>query len=252
MSSITPIILSGGSGSRLWPSSRSLYPKQFLKLVSDNTMLQETLLRLKGVEEIKSSIIVANNEHRFLVAEQLKSCGEIANKIILEPLARNTAPAIALAAFALAKDGDDLMLVLPADHIIEDVSSFTSAIDLARKQCENGKLVTFGIVPEAAETGYGYIKSSVQVEKGVYGVDSFVEKPSLEVAKQYLADGNYSWNSGIFMFKASTYLSELKEFEPEIFDICEKALDNADCDLDFTRINEVDFEACISNLSITQ
>ena len=247
MLAITPVILSGGSGSRLWPSSRSLYPKQFLKLVSDNTMLQETVLRVQGIKGAKPVIVVANNEHRFLVAEQLTQCGVIPNKIILEPLARDTAPAIALAALALEAESDAIMLVLPADHIITDVSAFEEAIEIAKVQAEEGKLVTFGIVPNAPETGFGYVKASEEISAGVFEMDSFFEKPNATKAQEYVKDGSYSWNSGMFMFKASEYISALTEYEPEIVLSCKKALANAKTDLDFTRINEEAFEACPAN-----
>ena len=247
MLAITPVILSGGSGSRLWPSSRSLYPKQFLKLVTDNTMLQETALRVQEIKGAKPVIVVANNEHRFLVAEQLTQCGVIPNKIILEPVARDTAPAIALAALALEADPDAIMLVLPADHIITDVSAFEEAIEIAKVQAEEGKLVTFGIVPNAPETGFGYVKASEEISTGVFEMDSFFEKPNATKAQEYVKDGSYSWNSGMFMFKASEYISALTEYEPEIVLSCKKAFANAKTDLDFTRINEEAFETCSAN-----
>ena len=189
MSTITPVVLSGGSGSRLWPSSRSMYPKQFLKLVSENTMLQDTVLRLNDLEDIMPPVIVANNDHRFLVAEQLKALGIHAGSIILEPVPRNTAPAIALAALTLSQERDTIMLVLPSDHVIEDVASFKSSIELARTQCDNGKLVTFGIVPSGPETGYGYIKYGAELVNGVLEVAGFVEKPDRETAQGYLDQG---------------------------------------------------------------
>jgi len=247
MSTITPIILSGGSGSRLWPSSRSMYPKQFLKLVSENTMLQETVLRLEGLKDMMPPVIVANNDHRFLVAEQLKACGIESGKIILEPAPRNTAPAIALAALALLEDSDTTMLVLPADHIIDDVVSFKASVEMAKLQCDKGNLVTFGIVPRAPETGYGYIQSGKELADQVYKVARFVEKPDIDTAQSYIDEGSYSWNSGIFMFKASTYIAELEQHAPQIVDACRKALDLADSDLDFTRVDQVEFEKCISD-----
>lgn len=247
MSTITPVILSGGSGSRLWPSSRSMYPKQFLKLVSENTMLQETVLRLEGLKDMKPPVIVANNDHRFLVAEQLKTCGVEPGKIILEPAPRNTAPAIALAALAVMEDSDTIMLVLPADHIIDDVTSFKASIEMARAQCEDGNLVTFGIVPRGPETGYGYIQSGKELADRVYQVARFVEKPDLETAQSYIDEGSYSWNSGIFMFKASTYITELKQHAPQIIDVCRKALSSANADLDFMRVDQAEFEKCVSD-----
>jgi mannose-1-phosphate guanylyltransferase/mannose-6-phosphate isomerase len=247
MLSITPVVLSGGSGSRLWPSSRSLYPKQFLKLVSENTMLQETVLRLCGLPDLSAPIVVANNEHRFLVAEQLKACEVDAGSIILEPVGRNTAPAIALAAIALGAAEDTVMLVLPADHIVDDQDAFYAAIELGRIQAENGKLVTFGIVPSSPQTGYGYIHAGQEHEKGVFAVHSFVEKPDFSTAEGYLKDGSYSWNSGIFMFKPSVYLQELNSNQPEIVKACENALSAANDDLDFVRVDEASFQECPSD-----
>ncbi len=244
---ITPVILSGGSGSRLWPSSRSMYPKQFLKLVSDNTMLQETVLRLGGLANLSDPVVVANNEHRFLVAEQLSTCGLGHTKIILEPAARNTAPAIALAAMALGADPDTVMLVLPADHIIEDQDAFYNAIELGRSQAELGKLVTFGIVPSSPQTGYGYIHAGREGPSGVFEVNEFVEKPDSAKAKRYVEDGCYSWNSGIFMFRPSVYLDELKLNHPEIISVCEQSLSSASEDLDFIRVDESCFKECPSN-----
>ena len=218
-----------------------------MKLVTDNTMLQETALRVQGIKGVKPVIVVANNEHRFLVAEQLTQCGVIPNKIILEPVARDTAPAIALAALALEADPDAIMLVLPADHIITDVSAFEEAIEIAKVQAEEGKLVTFGIVPNAPETGFGYVKASEEISTGVFEMDSFFEKPNATKAQEYVKDGSYSWNSGMFMFKASEYISALTEYEPEIVLSCKKAFANAKTDLDFTRINEEAFETCSAN-----
>lgn len=247
MLTITPVILSGGSGSRLWPSSRSLYPKQFLKLVSDRTMLQETVLRVMQVEGAQPVIVVANHEHRFLVAEQLNSCGVGANKIILEPVARNTAPAIALAALALEDDPDAIILVLPADHVVSDGLAFQKAIELGRVQAEEGQLVTFGIVAKSPNTGFGYVEQGKQLSEGVFKVESFTEKPSRPKAQEYLDHGSYCWNSGMFMFKASKYIEALQEYEPEIVLACKNALSDASEDLDFTRVNEVAFNDCPSN-----
>jgi len=246
MSKITPVILSGGSGSRLWPSSRSLYPKQFLKLVSDQTMLQETVSRLNGLDGLSSPVVVANNEHRFLVAEQLKEIDINDSKIILEPTPKNTAPAIALA--ALSVEGEDVILVLPADHIIENIDGFHQAIKDAMPLCESGNLVTFSIVPSSPEIGYGYIKAGKSIGSAqAFEVAEFVEKPSLEIAKQYLENGQYSWNSGMFMFKASVFLSELKEFEAEMVKLCESSIRKASSDIDFIRVDETEFGKCMSN-----
>jgi len=240
-------VLSGGSGSRMWPSSRSMYPKQFLRLVTENTMLQETVLRLSNIANVKAPIVVSNEDHRFLVAEQLSGCGVQASRIILEPVARNTAPAIALAALTLADQTEDaVMLVLPADHIIENVESFSLVISKGLTACENGKLVTFGVVPNAPETGYGYIKTSQESMPGVFLVDEFVEKPSIALAEEYVQDPSYSWNSGMFMFKASIYLEELGKQCPEILSACKSAIEAADEDMDFTRVDRSSFSACES------
>ena len=249
MSSIVPVILSGGSGSRLWPSSRSLYPKQFLKLVTDNTMLQETVLRLSGIDGLSAPVVVANNDHRFLVAEQLRECDVEAGKIILEPVPKNTAPAIALAALALEAEErtSDVMLVLPADHIIQDVSAFHAAIALGQKQCDEGRMVTFGIVPRAPETGYGYIKAGDPLDEGVAKVAAFVEKPDLATAQTYIDQGGYSWNSGIFMFTVDTYIKELERLEPELLSACKAALEAASNDLDFIRVDADIFSKSPSN-----
>ncbi|WP_434356172.1 mannose-1-phosphate guanylyltransferase/mannose-6-phosphate isomerase [Parasalinivibrio latis] len=249
MTNILPVIMAGGSGSRLWPMSRTHYPKQFLSLNSESTMLQETLRRLSGIEHLPASII-CNEEHRFLVAEQLRSDNLPFNNIILEPCGRNTAPAIALAALsATLQNTDPVLLVLAADHLIKDVSNFTSSVSQAKSLADLGKLVTFGIVPTAPETGYGYIRrgnavEGVREEFDAYVVDSFVEKPNLETAEEYLAMGNYYWNSGMFMFKASRYLEELKKFRPDILSAVEQALSSSSKDLYFTRLGEKAFSEC--------
>jgi len=243
---ILPVIMSGGSGSRLWPLSRALHPKQFLPLINDNTLLQETINRLD--ENCLEPIIICNNEHRFIVAEQLRENNTKASNIILEPMGRNTAPAIALAALSAIENGNDpLLLVLAADHVITDVNAFQKSIVSASAFAEQDKLVTFGIVPTQAETGYGYIKQGAiqthQEEKG-YTVASFVEKPNLATAEKYLASGEYLWNSGMFMFKASRYLEELAKYSPEILAVCKEAFSNKNHDLDFTRISGEVFEKC--------
>lgn len=241
---ILPVILSGGSGTRLWPYSRSLYPKQFLPLVSELTMLQETVDRLMQFGDavaIDKPLVICNEDHRFMVAEQLRTINSGSTDILLEPFGRNTAPAIALAAL---NHPDALMLVLPADHIIGDVNAFQKAVELAQEQALKNKLATFGIVPTAPETGYGYVKAGVMTEKGVHAVDQFVEKPDLETAENYLASGNFLWNSGMFMFKAARYLEELRKFNPAMIDACEKALVGVSRDLDFTRIDADAFKAC--------
>lgn len=237
---ITPVIMAGGSGTRLWPLSRAGYPKQFLALNGDKTMLQQTVERLKDLP-ISESITICNEEHRFFVAEQLRAIDAL-GKIILEPVGRNTAPVIALAALA-EKENDPLLLILAADHVIADQTAFTDAVMKAVPLAEAGKLVTFGILPTEPHTGYGYIKTSVSVADA-YEVSSFKEKPDADTAAQYVADGRYYWNSGMFLFKASTVLAELKAHRPDIFDACERAMKDVSSDLDFIRIDGDAFEAC--------
>lgn len=242
---LIPVIMAGGSGSRLWPLSRTMYPKQFLNIVGENTMLQDTLLRLAELES-SDPIIICNNEHRFLVAEQLRDI-DYAGEIILEPFGRNTAPAITLAALqALEKDKESTLLVLAADHVIQDTSGFCESIKSAISLAENNELVTFGIVPDKPETGFGYIKAGAKLSAG-FKVDKFVEKPSYDVAKSYVDSGEYFWNSGMFLFKASVFLEELEKYNPEILDVCKKCIGNARKDLDFLRISQDDFESCPSD-----
>jgi len=244
---ILPVIMSGGSGSRLWPLSRALHPKQFLALLDEKTLLQETINRLDAASCL-DPLIICNEEHRFIVAEQLRANGTGSSDIILEPMGKNTAPAITLAALAaIAKDEDPLLLVLAADHVIKDVKAFQNAVVNATAFAEEGKLVTFGIVPTQPETGYGYIKQgSKQEQSGAIGfaVDSFVEKPDLATAQSYLDSGDYLWNSGMFMFKASRYLEELAKFSPEMLAVCTKAYESKSQDLDFTRISAEIFSQC--------
>ncbi|EKO3614762.1 mannose-1-phosphate guanylyltransferase/mannose-6-phosphate isomerase [Vibrio metschnikovii] len=241
---LLPVIMAGGSGSRLWPLSRSLYPKQFISLASDKTMLQETLLRLEGIEH-EAPLLICNQEHRFIVAEQLRQQGLQHGGIILEPVGRNTAPAIALAALQAIKGGEDpLLLVLAADHVIQQSFAFTQAVKAAIIPAEQGMLVTFGIVPTAPETGYGYIKQGESVGESAYRVAQFIEKPNLDTAEQYLSSGEYYWNSGMFLFKASRYLAELKAHRPDILKACELAIQGARADLDFIRVAEDQFSAC--------
>ncbi|KDX34018.1 mannose-1-phosphate guanylyltransferase/mannose-6-phosphate isomerase [Escherichia coli] len=241
---IIPIIMAGGSGTRLWPLSRSLYPKQFLSLINENSLLQETLKRLDGLNCLPP-VIVSNNEHRFIVAEQLRQFGVDDFQIILEPVGRNPAPAVALAALkSLELHGDHHMLVLAADHAIQDIEAFHAAVLAAEQESVDNKLVTFGIVPTKPETGYGYIKKGEQVKNSVFKVNSFVEKPDLETAKNYLEQKCYLWNSGMFMFKASVYLDELKKFRPDILAACKESLSSASTDLDFIRLNSDVFAEC--------
>ncbi len=238
---ILPVILSGGSGTRLWPLSREAYPKQFLPLVGDVTMLQATWNRVAAIAG-KAPIVVANQEHRFMAAEQLRECNVTPQALILEPIGRNTAPAIAIAALqALAAGEDALLLVLPSDHVVRNDAAFHAAVKQAAAAADAGKLVTFGIVPTAPETGYGYIKA--QAGTGVHAVDRFVEKPDLATAQQYVASGEYYWNSGMFLFKASRYLQELEALQPAILAACRAALDKASRDSDFIRLDADAFAA---------
>ncbi|MFD1218009.1 MULTISPECIES: mannose-1-phosphate guanylyltransferase/mannose-6-phosphate isomerase [Microbulbifer] len=242
-----PVILCGGTGSRLWPLSREAYPKQFLPLAGARTMLQATALRLDGMDGIEAPILVCNENHRFAAAEQLLEIDRAAQSILLEPSARNTAPAIALAALAATEGGEDpLLLVLPADHVVADTTAFQRAVSGARALAESGHLVTFGIVPTCAETGYGYIRSGDAVSGG-WKVAEFVEKPDLATAEKYLASGDYNWNSGMFLFRASRYLEELGQYCPEILAACRAAYAGAGRDLDFTRIDAEAFARCPSD-----
>ncbi|PQQ37777.1 mannose-1-phosphate guanylyltransferase/mannose-6-phosphate isomerase [Photorhabdus luminescens] len=244
---LLPVIMTGGSGSRLWPLSRSLYPKQFISLTSDKSMLQETIIRLGDLEH-QAPILICNEEHRFIVAEQLRQQHFTHSGILLEPIGRNTAPAIALAALHATLDGNDpLLLVLAADHVIQNQTAFTTAVTNAMASAEEGMLVTFGIVPTVPETGYGYIKQGKPEGEHSYRVEQFVEKPNLITAQQYLASGKYYWNSGMFLFKASRYLAELNKHNPDILKACEKAIQGAKQDLDFIRLNKEAFIACPDN-----
>lgn len=241
---ILPVIMAGGAGSRLWPMSRTLYPKQFLELISNATMLQETVKRLDKLDH-QAPLVICNEEHRFIVAEQLRKVNIDNSDIILEPVGRNTAPAIALAALnMLEKKQDPLLLVLAADHIIQDVDAFLSSIKHAVDEAEKGKLVTFGIIPSHPEIGYGYIKRGEKLGDETFVVDAFVEKPKLETAEKYVASGEYYWNSGMFLFKASRYISELKKYAPNILSACEKSLNKSKKDLDFIRVDKKEFMNC--------
>lgn len=246
-----PIILSGGSGTRLWPLSRASYPKQFLSLTEEKTLFQLTLERISKLNQalanFQNPIIVTNEQYRFIVAEQLRQ-GKNTAEILLEPIARNTAPAIAAAAeLALSRGEDPVLLILAADHVIEDQNAFNQAVEIGLNVAESGKLVTFGIIPISPETGYGYIKAERKIEMNnlkSYPVTQFVEKPNIETARQYLEDGSFLWNSGIFMFKASTYLQELEKFNPTILKNAKNALENSKYDLDFIRLDKISFEQC--------
>lgn len=240
---ILPVIMAGGSGTRLWPLSRGNYPKQFLTLHGQQTMLQNTLSRLDGLDH-SPAMLICNEEHRFIAAEQVRQLDIEHSGIFLEPMGRNTAPAIALAAFKAIEQGEDpLLLVLAADHVIENTAAFQKSVNDAVELAKEDKLVTFGIVGNKPETGYGYIKRGEQYQAG-YVVDSFVEKPDEVTAQGYITSGDYYWNSGMFLFKASRYLEELKAFRPDIYDACEKAMQNQNNDLDFIRVDKDSFEAC--------
>lgn len=241
---LQPIIIAGGTGSRLWPLSRELFPKQFQKLHGNQTMLQATIERLQGLDCL-TPIVICNENHRFIVAEQLRQIGQLNHNIILEPVGKNTAPAIALAAFYATKQGENPnLLVLPADHVILDVPAFQDSIEQALSHIENNKLVTFGIVPHSPETGYGYIQCGEQLAQTGFIVNQFVEKPDQQTAQSYLDSGNYLWNSGMFAFKAENYLKELKMHRPDIYNVCQQATEQLDSDLDFIRINNKIFDTC--------
>jgi len=246
---IHPVIMAGGTGSRLWPLSRQLNPKQFLKLTDGSlSMLQSTVARLDGMKAEKP-LLICNEEHRFLAAEQMRQSGQDDVQIILEPHGRNTAPAIALAAIQLcehAGDNDPLMLVLAADHLIQDTHAFQNGVAKAIPLAQRGSLVTFGIVPGHPETGYGYIHRGAELEADCFEVDSFVEKPDLDTANAYLASGDYLWNSGMFLFSARAYLKELEAYRPDILNACKAAIADASTDLHFTRVNAELFERCPS------
>lgn len=242
-SNMKPVILAGGSGSRLWPKSRAALPKQFLSLTSENTMLQDTVSRLAGINT-QRAIFICNEAHRFLVAEQLRQKNIDHSGILLEPVGRNTAPAIALAALHATLSGEDpVLLVLAADHLITDEPAFHEAVVKANSLAEKGHLVTFGIVPTQPHTGYGYIKAGESLNEG-FKVEKFVEKPSLKTAETYLSSGKYLWNSGMFMFRASRYLEELEKYSPEILNACKQAIATESPDLDFIRVDKDIFSKC--------
>ena len=254
-SSIIPIILCGGSGTRLWPLSRSSYPKQFLSLNSQNkkSLLQNTYLRISGFKGIKKPILVCNEDHRFIAAEQMREIDIIPNSILLEPFGRNTAPAITTAALkSLEIDEDPVLLVLSSDHEIKDSKQFLKVIEKGINHSINNKLITFGIVPSSPEIGFGYIKSESPFDTSLIKgekIEEFIEKPNLELAEKLIKDKHYTWNSGMFMFKAKTIIEEMKIFSPKILEVCKDSLKKSKYDLDFQRIDTNSFKNC-PNLSI--
>lgn len=267
---IIPVILAGGSGTRLWPMSRMLYPKQLLPLAGANTMLQETLLRLRGMETIAAPFIICSSEHRYIVREQLREVDMADARLILEPEGKNTAPAVAVAAMAaVADDPEAFILVLPADHLIQDIPRFHQALYTAAQYAGQGFLITFGVIPDSPETGYGYIMKGRGLGSGnaagdhageefsgdaaggdahdAYTIEAFVEKPDLETARQYVQSGRYCWNSGMFMFKASQVYSELKSFAPDIVSACESAYQQGNMDGDALCLDAAAFARCPSD-----
>ncbi|MGI9227988.1 MAG: mannose-1-phosphate guanylyltransferase/mannose-6-phosphate isomerase [Gammaproteobacteria bacterium] len=238
---LLPVVLSGGSGTRLWPLSRKLYPKQFLPLLDDKSLFQATVERVKDLDNVDNLLIICNDEHRFMAAEQLRQTDIEDSDIILEPVGRNTAPAITIAAMhAIKKESSVQLLILPADHIITDIQQFQQAVKSAQ-QAALEMLVTFGVVPTRAETGFGYIKRYKNNDKAYFKVDEFVEKPDAKTAEKYLASGEYLWNSGMFLFSAEKYLEEIKQLQPKIYDACQQAYVNGKKDLDFIRLEAESF-----------
>ena len=244
---VIPVILCGGAGTRLWPLSRELYPKQLLALVDDYSLLQNTVTRCAGHPDVTAPMLVCNEEHRFLVAEQLREIEVEASRIILEPEGRNTAPAVALAAHeAMKTDDDAILVILPSDHVIQQTALFLEALTTAIELAKDDALVTFGVVPDKPETGYGYIKKGMATG-AAFKVDKFVEKPDVATASDFLQSGLYCWNSGMFVFKASAYLKELAAQTPRIAEAMAKATANASADLDFTRVNAEAFKSSPSD-----
>jgi mannose-1-phosphate guanylyltransferase/mannose-6-phosphate isomerase len=244
---IYPVILSGGSGTRLWPMSRSLYPKQLLALFGDTSLLQQTVRRVAGQPGFAAPLIVANEEHRFIIAEQLREISVEAAGLLLEPIGRNTAPAAAVAALRIAeRDPEGFVLVMPSDHAIADPQAFQEAVGRAAAAAKAGLLVTFGITPDRAETGYGYIAAGTPIAAcdGAFAVARFVEKPQQPDAERYVAAGDYFWNSGIFLFPAVAYLAELQRLRPDMLAACKEAVAKAKSDADFIRLDKAAFAAC--------
>jgi mannose-1-phosphate guanylyltransferase/mannose-6-phosphate isomerase len=248
MAQLHPVILSGGVGSRLWPLSRSLFPKQLLALAGDSSLIQDTARRTSGAAFAKP-LIVCNVEHRFLIAEQMRAAGQSPEAIVLEPMGRNTAPAAAVAALMLAeKDPDAILLLMPADHVVRDLDAFRQAVDSAAAAAAQGFLVTFGIAPQGPETGYGYIQRGAPLSENAqtFAVRRFVEKPDAATAGRYIEAGDYYWNSGMFAFRASSFIAELERLEPEMLASCRAAIRGGKQDLDFFRLEPTAFEACKS------
>ncbi|MBA4696399.1 MAG: mannose-1-phosphate guanylyltransferase/mannose-6-phosphate isomerase [Legionella sp.] len=245
--SITPVILSGGSGSRMWPLSRSSYPKQFLNLLGAESLLQQTANRLIGLSDLTPPIVITGNEQRFLVSEQLRSIGIENAKVILEPIGRNTAPAVAAAAFvALEQDSEAVLIILPADHVILHESAFEKLTTQALEIANQGHLVTLGISPTHPHTGYGYIKKDKNLSPGAYTVSAFIEKPDLQKAEAFYKSNDYYWNSGMFVFRADKYLEELAKLQPSMLEHVKLAVDHAQRDADFIRLEENAFSTCPS------
>ena len=255
---ITPVILAGGSGTRLWPLSRKRRPKQLIALIDDHTLLQNTVLRLQGAASMTAPVVLCNQDHRFMVAQQLRDINIAPESIILEPVGRNTAPALAVAALKATADGaDPVLLVLPADHFIRNQELFHKTLSAGAELATQGHLLTFGIVPDSPETGYGYIRKGGLLTPGssqtgkeaieASGIDKFVEKPDIDTAREYVKSGDYCWNSGMFMFKASRVLGELEKFNPDIVEACRESLAKSVVDLDFLRLDPESFAACPSD-----
>lgn len=246
---IQPVILSGGSGTRLWPLSREHYPKQLLSLYGDLTMLQDTVNRLDGIAQLQDPILVCNEQHRFLVAEQMRELGRTAARVILESVGRNTAPALTIAAlWATQGNEDPILIVMPADHVIRDNAVFHEVIARALHLAEDGYMITFGVIPTAAETGYGYIKKGTVVNgaENIFSVSAFVEKPDSATAERYVESQEYFWNSGIFMLRASVWLEQIAKYRPDIAQSCRQAFDQRKDDSDFLRLDAKLFVACPS------
>ncbi|MFN3234201.1 MAG: mannose-1-phosphate guanylyltransferase/mannose-6-phosphate isomerase [Gammaproteobacteria bacterium] len=248
MNTLLPVILVGGSGTRLWPLSRSNYPKQFLRLFGERSMFQETVLRTKNISNALKPLIICNEAHYFLCLEHLSEIGIDDAELIIEPVGRNTAPAIAIAAmYAKTKYQEDIsLLVLPSDHLIKNIEAFSQAVTLAASSAERGKLVTFGAKPTSPETGYGYIEAGNALSEGIFDLKKFTEKPSREIAQQFIESGNYYWNAGIFLFQAKSYLQELKAYAKDIYDSVKNAFENSMDEDRIVRIDPKKFEACRS------